>query len=249
MKTPYCVLNWRGKGFSMKRKKIEFVPLSEEAYTKLNPPQPGIRHVPDWYKKSNRFIGGEMEVSENGLNKDLKLCHPFLDAMTAGYMYELSSDLIVDKKDGAYRFVWADTPRTVQFRSKDMAKLLPRPAGHARDMFAWVMPFGPKTPPGYSCLVTHPLNRWDLPFTTTSGIMESDNYSVAGEVPFFFKNDFEGIISAGTPLFQVIPFKRENWTSSKIKFDETGIMKQMHSIHKTLYGGYKKLYWVKKSFE
>lgn len=233
----------------MKSKKIKFIPSNEEVFNKLDIPKPGTKYVPDWYKKSNRFIGGEMAIGETGINKDIKLCHPFLDAMTAGYLYELSSDLIVEKENGAYKFVWADTPQTIQFRSKDMAKLLPRPAGHARDMFAWVMPHGPLTPSGYSCLVTHPLNRWDLPFTTTSGIMESDNYSVPGEVPFFFKNDFEGVISAGTPIIQVIPFKRENWKSEKSVYDLGFLERQMHQIHKSLYGGYKKLFWVKKSFE
>ena len=35
-------------------------------------------------------------------------------------------------------------------------------------------------------------------------------------VPFVIKNNFSGIIERGTPMFQVIPFKREKWDS---KFD------------------------------
>ena len=172
-------------------KKIKFIPGSSEISKKIDIPKPSKRYIADWYKKSHNFIGGEMKIEDFGINKDLKLCVPLLDSMTAGYMYELTSDLIVEKENNHYKFVWADTPQTIQMRSKEIAKQLPRPAGHSRDMFAWIMPYGPLTPKGYSAIVTHPFNRWDLPFTTTSGIMESDNYSVPGEVPFFFKEGFE----------------------------------------------------------
>ena len=34
-------------------------------------------------------------------------------------------------------------------------------------------------PPGYSLLVTHPINREDLPFTTLTGLVDVDLYSMA----------------------------------------------------------------------
>lgn len=230
-------------------KKIQFVTTEMEIQEKLNCPVPAKKHVADWYKKANNFIGGNMEVRDYGLNKDIKLCAPFLDVMTSGYIVELICDVVVEKFDGSVKFTFTETPAPIAMRDKKMASTLPRPAGHDRDMYAWAMPYGPLTPPGYSALITHPFNRFDLPFTTTSGIVESDNYSMPGEVPFFFKSEFEGIIPAGTPIVQIIPFKRDSWVSEKRPFDSKFNLQQLYSIRRNLYGAYKKLHWVKKSFD
>lgn len=230
-------------------KKIKFVTTQQEIHDKIDIPKPSKKYVADWYKNSNHFIGGEMEIKEYGLNKDLKLCAPFLDVMISGYTVDLLCDLVVERNKGEVKFTWTESPAPVAPRDKKMASSLPRPAGHDRNMYAWVMPYGPLTPPGYSALVTHPFNRFDLPFTSTSGIIESDNYSMPGEIPFFFKEGFEGIIPAGTPILQILPFKRDSWISEQAKFDEKFNRRQLYSIGKTLHGAYKKLYWVKKSFD
>lgn len=231
-------------------RKIQFVTTEKEIHDKVDIPKPTKSYIPNWYKKSDNFIGGQMKFLEGGLNKDLKLCMPFLDSMMSGYTVELHCDLHVERQsDGSITFSWGETPAPIAMRNPDMAATLPRPAGHAKDMYAWVMPYGPYTPKGYSCLFTHPLNRFDLPFTTVSGISETDNYPMPGEVPFFFKAGFEGILPAGTPILQIIPFKRENWTSSQMPFDEKFNRRTLYQVTRTFFGGYKKLHWVRKNYE
>ena len=90
---------------------------------------------------------------------------------------------------------------------------MPRPAGHLNNHLIWLPQWGWKTPRGYSTLVTHPFNRFDLPFTTTTAIIDSDKYWGAGNIPFFLKDGFEGIIPKGTPYVQIIPIKRKKWLS------------------------------------
>ena len=34
-------------------------------------------------------------------------------------------------------------------------------------------------------------------------------------LPMWLKKDFIGIIKKGTPIAQIIPFKRDNWTANK----------------------------------
>jgi len=94
---------------------------------------------------------------------------------------------------------------------------LPTPAGHDEDHYAWKSLFNIQTPKGYSILISHPHNRFDLPFTTLSGIVDSDMTMARGNLPFFLKSGFEGIIPVGTPIYQVMPFKRENWQSEHDK--------------------------------
>jgi hypothetical protein len=52
-------------------------------------------------------------------------------------------------------------------------------------------------------------------FTTASltltGVVDTDAYPLVVLFPFMMKNTFEGVIEKGTPVVQIIPFKREDW--------------------------------------
>jgi hypothetical protein len=56
-----------------------------------------------------------------------------------------------------------------------------------------------------------PMNRFDLPFLNTTGIVDSDKVHLLGSFPFFIVEGWEGTIPAGTPYLQILPFKRDNW--------------------------------------
>jgi hypothetical protein len=123
------------------------------------------------------------------------------------------------------------------------------PIGYERNPYKfenkWVM----ETPPGYSCLITHPLNRFDLPFFTMSGIVDTDQYNfLPVNLPFFLKEGFEGIIPKGTPIAQVIPFKREPWHSEKE--DLNPLTKyQINNLKSVVQRSYKNRFWSKKTYE
>lgn len=222
---------------------------SSESAIKLPAPRPAKAFVPDWYRQAQRFIGGKMEVRQKGgINKDFKLCVPFLDALTTGYCIELPCDVLIDRVGNEVGFYWHETPEPIAMRSKDMATMLPRPAGHDQDLYAWKTNFAVITPPGYSAVFTHPLNRFDLPFYTTSGVVETDAYSNPGEIPFFLKEGFEGVIPAGTPVVQVILIKREPWASEEVPHDPAFLGKAKYAISRVLFGGYKALFWQKKDY-
>jgi hypothetical protein len=68
-----------------------------------------------------------------------------------------------------------------------------------------------KVPDGYSALITNPLNRPGQPFTPFSGVVDLDNYFNNVNAPFMWTGgEFEGVIDAGTPIVQVIPFERDS---------------------------------------
>jgi len=144
---------------------------------------------------------------------------------------------------------WSVQPDVLKARDGAGLETMPRPAGHLNTQFVWMSPFIIETPPGYSVLITHPLNRFDLPFVTLSGVHDSDSILTHGHLPFYLKEDFEGIIPAGTPLFQIIPFKREPWVSVE---DETLYKqgeKRMWQGMGWSAGFYKSMYWKRKSYE
>lgn len=224
------------------------MPMSREIGARLNRPTTAKSFVPNWYKKSDAFIGGKMRISDNGINKDIKLCVPFLDAMTAGYCVELSCDVDVSRDENGVNFYWHEEPFPMDSRPSGLASKLPRPQGFSETLYAWKIHWASITPPGYSALFCHPLNRYDLPFFTTAGIVDTDSYSPGGEIPFFLSSSFEGVIPCGTPIVQIIPFKREAWDSELLDHSEDFISRARYSVLRVLTGGYAKFFWNKKTY-
>jgi hypothetical protein len=49
-------------------------------------------------------------------------------------------------------------------------------------------------------------------FTILDGVVDTDKYTAPVNFPFVLNDwKFEGLIPAGTPVAQVIPFKRDSW--------------------------------------
>jgi len=230
-----------------KDKKIEF--FCEETWIDL--PRPAREFIPDWYKKSERFRDNKIEFSpdRNVTSKDLKLCIPFLDSLTAGYVFCLWQDLLVSQseEDGT-TFDWESDFPLMNERTLEANKLLPRPAGHFANNFVWECPLMIRVPRGYSVLITHPFNRFDLPFTTLTGIVDADSMMITGNVPFFINDNFTGVIRKGTPIFQIIPFKRESWVSS-VNEDLSSLNYHISKVCRSvLSGGYRDNFWHRKKF-
>lgn len=214
-------------------------------------PSPSKNHLPEWYKKSEQFVGGKPKIDERGVNRGLKLCVPFLDSMTSGYIATLWQDIIVSQENGLPWITWEVTETSyspVDYRTSESAPLLPIPSGHSPTHFVWKNPFFFELPEGYSMLLSHPFNRFDLPFTTLSGIIDADGILARGNIPFFIKDGFEGIIKQGTPIFQIFPFKRENWNiENDIDLKNRG-KKNVSLASRVIRGWYKDNIWHKKEY-
>lgn len=184
----------------------------KKRFLNLGEPKPAKQFIPDWYRSGeNTYTDPDTNMEVAGL----KACMPVLDTLLTGYMLVTPSDIFVSKsEDGSLNISWSsvqDLDGFVNERSKKSGATIPRPAGHYPNHLVWSGFWGWKTPRGYSTIVTHPLNRFDLPFTTMSGIVDSDKFSATGNLPFFIKENFIGTIPAGTPFAQIIPMKRSEW--------------------------------------
>ena len=211
-------------------------------------PTPAKLKVPDWWKDSERFFDGKMSLKGTEGNHGVKLCMPFLDAMTIGYTANLWVDVLVEQTYLGPKIGWRVGPDPIVQRDT-LNKTIPIPAGHYKTHYAWRDIMFTQTPPGYSSLITHPLNRHDLPFMTLSGVVDTDMTMARGTLPFFLKEGFEGIIPAGTPMFQIIPFKREDWKIEEDdSLEEVGLENEFLT-KKSLFGWYKKNKWSKKNYE
>ena len=193
---------------------IQFYPWDKKA-EELMPPEPARKNIAPYWKEMPRFHGeGDLEKFRNGeANRrnvflSMKHCMPYYDAMTAGYHYLLHTDIVVKIVDGLPNLSWNHDMEPVGNR---ILHEMPVPSGHYQAHFGWQMYWGFQMPEGWSAMITHPINRYDLPFSTVSGLADYDVYPLPGNVSFHIKNDFEGVIPAGTPIMSIIPIKREDW--------------------------------------
>jgi hypothetical protein len=181
----------------------------------VEPISPSKKFIPDWYKNGENIVGGNIKkVTRLPINPGFQLCGPFVDSLTSGYMMPLICDIAVEQSENGPIISWNyDDFKIITKRKNDTNTTLPVPSGYSDQHFAWHTQHFYKIPKGYSALVTHPLNRFDLPFQTLSGIVDGEFAVYDGQLPVFFNSTFEGIIPAGTPIAQIILFKTENWQS------------------------------------
>jgi len=226
-------------------KTIKFIPFTpnDDDLKYVEIPKPAKNFIPDWWKDQEFLI----KDSDNVFGDlSFKACVPFLDSLTNGYMVYTSQDILVKIENKNPSMFWKTTPRPVLVRNQK--ENLPVPIGHYETHFAWDLPYGYQLPKGYSILITHPLNRFDLPFTTVSGIID-DSVPWGGRFTFWLKKDFEGVIPKGTPIAQIIPIKRDSWKSERADNLIEYAKIKYHKKSSVFSGYYKKIIHKKKSFE
>lgn len=229
--------------------KIKFLPASKEVTLCVEPPVTAKKLIPDWYKKAPTFDVNKPEFVGTGKevkNLGLKRCMPFLDATTAGYIQTTWCDMYVEDKNGELIVRSASGPDLFIAREVTNVNV---GEGYYNIEFAWKMPWMPELPKGFSGVITHPMNRLDLPFHTLSGFIDFDVFShtPGGNISFFIKKGFTGLIPAGTPMFQILPVKRETWHSASMPFTEE-LQKKYNLSFKKFWGFYKDNFWIKKEY-
>lgn len=204
----------------MKKNIINFYPSRNMYDGVFDEPVSAKEIIPEWYKKQNRYSGGQKILSpEVGMfNTTIKACMPIFDLISAGYIIKTPADIHVSRnEDGSPNFAWAindftciESHAPLQYDEFTIPKEF-YPLGY-KFINTWIT----KTPKGYSSIFMSPVLRDDLPFECLPAIVDTDKHPIPVNFPFFIRKDFEGIIPAGTPVIQIIPFKRESW---KIKIN------------------------------
>lgn len=174
-------------------------------------PAPARAMLPDWFKRLPAVDDSVVSATNNGLT--VKRCMPFLDAMTLGFILPLAASVRLEVKDegrtvdGGWEFdkVMISNHGTYQVKGHPFGD---RPPMKFHNY--WTI----KTPPGWSCLFVPPLNRPPQPFEILAGVVDTDTYASLIHFPFFATGtDGVHALAKGTPLVQVIPFRREVYES------------------------------------
>lgn len=224
-----------------------------QAGHELNP-KPAKKSVPQWFSESSRYWFPEVKDSLS-----FKACPALVDAFLAGYVLKTPCDIYFQKESSSDVFKHTDIFKVYKEPgyddfccSRPDMPGFPKPHGFDKH-FHWFPNWMPGLEPGYSALYVHPLNRFDLPFITVSGIIDNDKMNTPGLMPFFLKEGFEGLIPKGTPFVQIIPFKREDWESEEQMYSIEEIFER-HNYQANKFrvpegGAYKKKVWSRKRYD
>lgn len=233
--------------------------FSKPEYRGFADAKPAKSFIPQWYKDAEVSFKDNLGESHFGL----KTCMPYLDALTSGYMLSTPVEIYINEEKNELGHLFNNNENSLQIRwdgadsfndfinerPKQSGHTMPRPPGHYPNHLVFKGFWHMKTPRGYSLLMTQPLNRQDLPWTIASGIIDSDKYFAPGNIPFFMKKGITGVIPKGTPIAQLIPIKRESWTTFQddpYLTDKNHIQGLMVQNKET---NYKRGFWQRKKYD
>lgn len=230
---------------------IKFIAENKEFLDIAPKPEPSSHNLPVWFKNTPSYINGKKDIDVySDPNSTIKKCMPVVDAMTAGYHIVLPCDLwVYNEGPDKIKFQWSwENLELISNTRKEQHALYPVPDGFYSTAFKWMNYWITKTPKGWSCLFTHPLHYDDLPFKCFTAMVDTDKYPSPVNFPFFLRKNFSGMIPKGTPLMQVIPFKREHF-KSEFSYDK-GILKNIWDKAQTeFFDRYLKNFRTPKNFE
>lgn len=178
----------------------------------LPAPIPASQALPDWLRQMpdqavSEVLGGQ-DI------RTLKHCPPVVDALRLGVLMLNPVDLYVS--DGQISWAWEPPalPDTLITRAPIGVhvpeQVAGSPHGGAHLLVKFINFWTLDTPPGWSLLVQHPIGYPDLPFTTLTGVVDTDRFR-DGYVhfPAHLSPDFEGVIAKGTPIAELTPVQKQ----------------------------------------
>jgi hypothetical protein len=168
-----------------------------------------------------------------------------------GYIMPLWTDVHVATKNGIYPEIsWTTMEQPFELWSDEQVSSFEIPNGFSRSVFKFKHGWSIKTPPGYSCLITHPVGYPNTPYRSLTGVVDTDSeFETEINTPMVIQKGWEGIIEKGTPIVQVIPIKRNSWITKIKKFNKNSILIGFDNVDSKFTRFYKHNYWTRKKYE
>jgi hypothetical protein len=232
--------------------KITFTANDEYAWEVVDRPTPAYSRLPKWWRDMPTTVNGDKPRINNSLsNLSPKKCVSVLDSLTSGYIIPLWTDIQVKNVSNSEYIPYIDwKPSRPVFEGMiPGSELIPSPLGYSRWTCKFLNKWMINTPRGYSIAISAPTGYENSSLKAISAVVDTDKYQGPLYFPMWIKEGFEGIIERGTPLVQVTPFKREDWTSEfkSLKNGQLEII-QDRDFHKKIFGWYTSKVWAKKSY-
>lgn len=105
-----------------------------------------------------------------------------------------------------------------------------------------------KTPKGWSVQIKNPANNFENDVHILEGVVDTDEYGAPVLFPFVWTGTEAGefVIPKGTPIAQIIPFKREKISLRIKETDEDRIKVTHEKLKNRIFNRYKLEFWHKR---
>lgn len=169
-------------------------------------PVPARSELPGWFRSLRGVDPDQLSATNDGIT--VKRCLPFLDAMSTGWIVPLAATVRLKVSDDGKRVDagWEFDRELVSNHSAFQVAgnpYEPRPPMKFHNY--WTI----RTVPGWSCLFVPALNRPNGVFEVMSGVVDTDTFATPVNFPFVTTaGDGVHVLAKGTPIGQVIPFRR-----------------------------------------
>jgi hypothetical protein len=210
---------------------IEFLCAPEDKGV-IAEPVPAKSVMPDWFRRLPAIDKGEVHARNNGLT--VKRCMPFIDALTTGWIMPIAATVRLEIKDDGKTVTagWEFDRELVSNHGPYQVAGSPfgaRPPMKFNNL--WTI----RTAPGWSCLFLPPLNRERAVFECFAGVVDTDTYAARVNFPFVATAaDGTHTIEKGTPLVQVIPFRRADAAiEARVRTETKADADERNRIHRS----------------
>lgn len=177
---------------------------------------------PEWWKRAKAG-----ELTRGMIQQTIRSCPAMDDWLKSGWYVLANRDIEVIMYDGQ-----SVTKETLESGERHGPRIVSpsHPSNQAlgsfeylgknapvKDAFKMRNPWNVKTPPGYSCFYLDPFLFQNEYFATWQGIIDTDKFNTNqdnSQIIFYPKVNHSFIIKKGTPMCQIIPYKRDTWTAT-----------------------------------
>jgi hypothetical protein len=196
---------------------ISFIPsLSGLSLIPECTPKPSSNFIPEWWK-TTKLKPLEMSTTTH-YQGNIKNCPSFAEWFSKGYVVPMWADSFIsyDKEQKTWNARTRDnrTPWGAQPEETNFLNDMPYKHLGVESVFAFkaISPWKIVTKPGYSILVLPLFFHFNSEYSVVPGIVDTDTHHVVNPDIVYHTDKKEVYIERGTPLFQVVPFKRESQT-------------------------------------
>ncbi len=187
-------------------------------------PAPAGRFLPDWFRHMPREMGIPDAHGLPGLT--VRACLPVTDAMSLGWIVPLPFDIRteIDPATGQLNFRWDPACPFNPIEPHHPGQIAAdRPPFQGAQPLKFINPWRVVLPAGWSAAFLHPLNQFQLPFVAFCGAVDCDALEVPVNVPFLWTGGAAELrLPAGTPMVQVVPYRRADLVRHGTARAETG---------------------------
>lgn len=230
-------------------KSITFYQTHEAAEIFVEAPKPASKMLPDWYRAQEGVLG---------FGGTIKKCMPIFDILTSGYFLTMPCDIYVDSTNPD-KLVYFIPPDGLDKLKEDMFDThlaqqyseYPKSEKYHKELLRIDPFYAVETKRGYSCMFIQPVHRGEPPLNLFPAVIDTDKYISHGHYSFQVEANFRGIVKQGTPIIQVIPFKRDDFISNVVSFEKGKevLRRQAAKLKSTFSGGYKNKFRVIKKYK